>query len=256
MAWYNNATCDIYIGKSAGKKLLNDIENAKKSVKIVSPYLSPDMVKDLINLRKKGIEVSLITADNIEDYYGSYEKNIYHLIKQETITDIQAQEQREKWKKNSKYLLFGIIGSIILFISILFFYQNIKLLYGVFFILALVLIRKTFFENKIKNKRIYTYQYHQLFPFKVYTSYNQSKNYNDTLIHGKIYIIDDEIAYMGSVNFTKSATQFNYETRIRTTDTNAVRVIVKEFHDLFNNPNLSEKNIQNWGKQLYPEPIN
>lgn len=256
MAWYNNAICDIYIGKGAGRKLMNDIENAQKSVKIVSPYLSPSMVELLIDLYNKKIKVSLITSDDIEDYYGSYEKNIYKLITQEKITDIQAQEQREKWKKISKYLLFGIISFVVILISAFYFYQNIKIFYGVFFILVIALIRKIFFEDKIKNKRIYNYRYHQLFPFKVYTSYNQSKDYNDTLIHGKIYIIDDKIAYMGSVNFTKSAIKFNYETRIRTTDNKALKVIVKEFYDLFNNPNLSERNIQNWGKQLYKEPIN
>ena len=36
--FYNGANCDIYIGKGAGKKLLNDIRNAQKSIKIVSPY--------------------------------------------------------------------------------------------------------------------------------------------------------------------------------------------------------------------------
>ena len=28
--FYNGAKCDIYIGKGAGKKLLNDIRNAKE----------------------------------------------------------------------------------------------------------------------------------------------------------------------------------------------------------------------------------
>lgn len=35
---YNQANCDIYIGKDAGKKRLKDIRNASKSIKVVSPY--------------------------------------------------------------------------------------------------------------------------------------------------------------------------------------------------------------------------
>ncbi len=67
--FYNGANCDIYIGKGAGKKLLNDIRNARKSVKIVSPYLSPFLITELINFRKRNLEVELITTDNIEDFY-------------------------------------------------------------------------------------------------------------------------------------------------------------------------------------------
>lgn len=52
---------EIYIGRKAGKELLEDIHNAKKSVKIISPYLGPEYVKDLIGVKEKGVEVSLIT---------------------------------------------------------------------------------------------------------------------------------------------------------------------------------------------------
>ena len=37
----------IYIGREAGKEIHEKIKNAKKSVKVVSPYLSPDYIKDL-----------------------------------------------------------------------------------------------------------------------------------------------------------------------------------------------------------------
>lgn len=48
--WYNNANCDLYIGKGAGKKLIKDMHDAESEVKIVSPYLSPSLVKELIGL--------------------------------------------------------------------------------------------------------------------------------------------------------------------------------------------------------------
>ncbi len=68
--FFNNAKCDVYIGTGAGKKLMDEIENAKRSVKIVSPFLSPFLVKRLIRLHSKGIEVQLITTDTIKDFYG------------------------------------------------------------------------------------------------------------------------------------------------------------------------------------------
>jgi len=58
---------------------------------------------------------------------------------------------------------------------------------------------------------------------------------SDTLIHGKIYIIDNKIAYLGSLNLTTMGTKYNYETRIRITDAEAVNEINEEFYELFNN---------------------
>ncbi|SDD74800.1 hypothetical protein SAMN05421636_101583 [Pricia antarctica] len=66
--FFNNAKCDVYIGTGTGKKLMDEIENAKRSVKIVSPFLSPFLVKRLIALHSNGIGVQLITTDTIEDF--------------------------------------------------------------------------------------------------------------------------------------------------------------------------------------------
>jgi len=35
--------------------------------KIVSPYLSPDYIKELINLNNRGIKITLITCDDIKE---------------------------------------------------------------------------------------------------------------------------------------------------------------------------------------------
>jgi len=79
---------------------------------------------------------------------------------------------------------------------------------------------------------------------------------SDTFIHSKIYLIDDKIAYMGSLNFTSSGTKHNYETRIRTEDASAIKEIKDEFYQLMNNFHLPERDIQRWGRELYVEAIN
>lgn len=84
----------------------------------------------------------------------------------------------------------------------------------------------------------------------------QTTALSDTFIHGKIYLIDDSVAYLGSLNFTSSGTKHNYETRIKTTDKQAILKIRDEINDLFNNSNLAERDIQIWGKELYQESIN
>ncbi|MDR2036710.1 MAG: phospholipase D family protein [Bacteroidales bacterium] len=252
--FYNGANCDIYIGKGAGKKLLNDIQNARKSIKIVSPYLSPFLISELISLHQRNIEVELITTDNIEDFSGSYEKNIHKLIIQNRETDQKAVEKRKKWKSIVNILTFIDIVILVLLIGVAYFMKDMKVAWGLIpFIIIFLVIR--LYKNKIKNKRIYSYWYSQLFPFKVYMSPNTT-NLSDTFIHGKIYLIDDQIVYLGSLNFTASGTRHNYETRIRTTDTNAIKEIKEELYHLMNHSDLPERDIQFWGKQLYQEPIN
>ncbi len=57
---FYGAKCDIYIGTGAGKNLLTDMENAKEEIKIVSPYLSPSLVNQLISLHGQGKTINLI----------------------------------------------------------------------------------------------------------------------------------------------------------------------------------------------------
>ena len=252
--FYNGANCDIYIGKGAGKKLLTDIRNARASIKIVSPYLSPFLISELINFQKKDLAIELITTDNIEDFYGSYEKNIHKLINQNRDIDNLAFEKREKWKDTIKILSYAVLGLLVNLFGMAYFLKDVKVALGLIPIIILFLMIKLF-KNKIKNKRIYTYWYSQLFPFKVYMSPDTTEE-SDTFIHSKIYLIDDQIAYLGSLNFTSSGTKHNYETRIRTEDPNAIKGIKEEFDRLMNHSRLPERDIQMWGKQLYKEPIN
>jgi phosphatidylserine/phosphatidylglycerophosphate/cardiolipin synthase-like enzyme len=252
--FYNGANCDIYIGKGAGKKLLEDISNAKHTVRIVSPYLSPFLIKELICLYKKGININLITTDTIEDFYGAAEKNMHKLILQHQLKDLEAEKIRNNWIDLTKILLSCIIGITLALAWIAYFYQEIKIIYGIIPLVLIYLLRN-FYKNKIKNKKIFNYTYSQLFPFKVFVSRENSVA-NTTFIHGKIYVIDDEIVYMGSLNFTGNGTRGNYETRIRTTDNEAVIKIVNEFNNLFYRAGLPERDIQFWGRELYAEPIN
>lgn len=255
--YYNGAICDIYIGKGAGTKLMKEISRAKNSIKIVSPYLSPSLIKELIDFHEKNIDIELVTTDDIEDFQinkNGRSKNIHKLIIQNRVVDDEAVKKREEWlvlKKVLNSIGWGLFTS--LFLSG-YYLRNINVFFGLLPVFFIFLIAKIY-KRKIKLKRIYSYWYSQLFPFKVYLS--PRKNYlSDTFIHSKIYLIDDKIAYLGSLNFTASGTKHNYETRIRTEDPKAIHEIKEEISHLLNHSHLPEIDIQMWGKQLYREPIN
>lgn len=252
--FYNGASCDIYIGKGAGKKLLADMSNAQESVKIVSPYLSPFLIKGLIAFNERNIQIQLITTDNIEEAAEDVNQNILKLILQNRKVDKAAVQIREKWQKSTEILISVLVIGVISFVGVYYFFNISKMLYG--FVPAFILLLVIFYiKKRIKNTRIYSYWYSQLFPFKVYQSPYTSTESN-TFIHSKIYVIDNKIAYLGSLNFTASGTKHNYETRIRTEDEEAVYKISAEFDQLMQNANLPEIDIQKWGSELYPEPIN
>ncbi|WP_294287379.1 phospholipase D family protein [uncultured Chryseobacterium sp.] len=250
--FYNNAVCDIYIGKSAGVKVMQDIRSARRNVKIVSPYLSPVLIKELIDLHSRGIQIRLITSDEIEDFYG-YDKNIHKLIIQHKHVDEKAKEIRDNLLSLSGTLLFAMIGLGVVLLPLMYLLNNFKLAYGFIAVILMFFVRDAVVK-KIKKTKVYHYTYKQLFPFKVFVSPNSGNATHKTFVHSKIYIIDDEIAYIGSLNFTKSGMRDNHETRIRTTDPEAVAKIIEEVKEVFYHSRLPERDIQFWGSQLYEEP--
>ena len=252
--FFNNAKCDVYIGTGAGKKLMEEIENAKNSVKIVSPFLSPFLVKRLIGLHSNGIHVQLITTDTIEDYYGDRERNIHELIHQEVHIDGEARRTRNNWKTTAQLLNGCTIGLLFGFVIVNYWLKDLRLLWLLIPLLLFYLVAR-YYKKKYKHKRVYSYSYNQLFPFKVVLSKDEN-GFGNTYLHSKIYIIDDEIAYLGSLNFTGGGTMKNYETRVRLSDAPSVQKIVEEFDYLMNEAKMPDVDIQEWGSLLYREPVN
>ncbi len=247
------AKCDIYIGTGAGKNLLEEMEKATEEIKIISPYLSPSLVNDLIYLHHQGKKINLITINDIEDTKDK--ENIRRLIKQVKITDANAEVLRKKWLSITKILLSLIILITISTILAYVINKDLRFFYLVVPLTLFVLISK-FYNEKITSLRIYSYEYVPLFPFKVLLQPEEGSKNHRLNLHSKIYIIDNKIAYLGSLNFTHFGTKSNHETSIRTTDRNAILYINSEFDSLLNNEYYEKRDLQEWGKSLYDEPIN
>jgi phosphatidylserine/phosphatidylglycerophosphate/cardiolipin synthase-like enzyme len=252
--WFNQTKCDIYMGAGAGSKLLKEIGNAQKSVKISSPYLSPKMVKELIYLHNQGIQISLLTSDTLNGGNRRQEKSVMPLIVQNRTLDARAQKTRNRWKLFKTILTCSSILLLVLFLAL--FFNTEDNIYLIILMLPVLLIGVSrILQHSIRRKRIFHYHYTALFPFKVFVT-PDSNRINTMFIHGKIYIIDGHTAYLGSLNFTESGTKYNYETRIRVTELEAVQKIDTEFEELYHNPEMAFFGIEEWGSYLYAEPIN
>lgn len=190
----------IYIGREAGKEIHEKLRNAKKSVKVVSPYLSPDYIKDLINLHKKGIKVTLVTCDKIET-------NSYSDFK---VLDLVKTERIENTAKQESFILW--------------------------------LIRLIIPDYSA------SFRYEPIFRIKVFDSTSGKNPRSTELVHSKIFVIDDEIAFLGSVNFTHSGFKTHYETTIKIEDKNAVKDISNEIEKLYSSSDLKAKSPEDWVK--------
>ena len=134
---------DIYIGRGAGKRLKEELDKAQKKIKIVSPYLTPSYVEELISLSNRGVEVTLITSNYVEQGDGNYSFFTHKdLIKQKRHTNEKEKELRNK---GMKYSWFTLVFPAILFSL------NLNLLAGI----SLVGVGVLFYQ--FYNKTIYSY---------------------------------------------------------------------------------------------------
>lgn len=227
----------LYLGREAGKYIMEDIKKASRSIKIVTPYASSDFIKEIRKKAENNVEVSLIISSDIgsknldKNGYEDRFKSLRELIHQARSTDHKLQNKRNKGLLYTKILF--ITASVIAVSGILCKYLFISLT-----ALPLIyLVRKSF--RKIK---IYSYSYNTTINLRIikspYDGESMKFDNDKHLVHAKMYIIDDEVAYIGSINFTHSAFWYNYESRIKITDKNDIKRLIEEFDYLFSNDRL------------------
>ena len=228
---------------------MEELAQARSSIKIVSPYVSSQLASGLAALHQQGVAVQLITCEN-----DSLPSLLKTLVRQEAHVDSNASRWRNRITAGS-WLVSGILFMALISIVWSFSRQQISwLLPGIVVLLTsvLIMIILRYLKRRIRVK---TYSYSSLFPIKVLMEKNEFGR-RSTFLHSKIYIIDDQIAYLGSLNFTRSGTETNYETRIRITDPSALAKILDEFNYLLNEIDCPKLDIQHWGSLHFREPLN
>ena len=83
-----------------------------------------------------------------------------------------------------------------------------------------------------------------------YNAIFKSVIFRGSFFHAKFYIIDDEIVYAGSMNFTGKGLEKSIETCITFKDSDTVQKLIVYFEQLFN-ANLYKWDISVLGKKVY-----
>ena len=242
------ANTHISLGQRAGAELYEQCARAQHALKIVSPYLSASFVDMLVELEERGVTVTLLTTENAQ----ANREVAHRLVNQLRQTDEEAAHRRRLGRIYTalSILLFLAIGTAGVLT------RTTPLVYAYAGALLSVLAFLFF-----QSRRIFHYSYTAAVSrLKVFVSpfYKEQRITRDQgmMLHAKIYVIDERVAYLGSLNFTYSGFYDNFETTLRVDDLAAVRRISAHVEALYAEDHLAILGIESWGRSLYPEPKN
>jgi phosphatidylserine/phosphatidylglycerophosphate/cardiolipin synthase-like enzyme len=254
----NIKSAQLYIGVQAGRIISNKIDNAKKSVKIVSPYFGKDQIEQLIKKQSQNVDIHVISTDGNSDFRNPEQSTTLKII----IKQEQYLSEKNKIKFDRLKLFIKLYTVFyFLFLGVLLYLQLQKInsfLFQYKYLIGLFVLIIPIMYKCYKSIKVFNYEYKTSFPvyFVKNPLYNyEAKRAKNKFIHSKIYIIDDEIAFVGSVNFTNSGLFYSYETCLMIEDKEAIIKLSKYFDELYQTEWM-KVNINELGKRIYNEPIN
>ena len=184
----------IYNGFNSGKDICECISNAKSNIVIMSPYLGAkesgnDLDEKESNANLEGNKNNKDLFSALENAVSKNENNENFNITifssynfDEAIKKIDSEKNQEERKNLDGFIVF---------------------------------VDKIMSDNNLKSKITFKIINQEIYNFKDISKPEEKIFYN--FFHSKIFLIDESILFLGSVNSTKSAFTFNVETRIKFT---------------------------------------
>lgn len=252
---------DLYIGKNAGKRIERYIENAKHSIRIVSPYIAESKFESLSIKSHNGVDVRLLTSADDRHFRNPETSKILRKV------IIQERYTNKNRKKIHRYL--QIIASILLISTLIILGISIQRnslsdtlgnQVTMYISVGLILLASILFSIARRIK-VYTYSYDSPFPVKFVVdpmnmnSYERDQYKDNAFFHVKLFIIDDEIAFLGSVNLTEKGMRYNVESRVTITQKDQVSSLTAYFDKIFLT-RYHQYNLDYYGKRIFAEPRN
>ena len=100
----------------------------------------------------------------------------------------------------------------------------------------------------------YRYEYHWRFAAqRTIAARSRDDSSFTPMLHAKLYVIDDAVAYVGSANFTKSGFTLNVEALVRITDPAIVHEVVLAADSLLTDRRLRELGPDEIGRRLWDD---
>jgi phosphatidylserine/phosphatidylglycerophosphate/cardiolipin synthase-like enzyme len=199
-----------------GEYVLPRLQEATRSIDVVSPYISPDYARLLVSKAKSGVRVRVMTSAS----------------NQEVLSVFESASQRTVGASAWEGLWSGLgTGEMVfvLFLGLFLVFALVSALQGNFadarlgavgFVLFLVIFlvgRRTRSEQEEPERSV---------PLSV-------RAVEGKLVHAKLYIVDEEVALVGSANLTYSGMNRNIERLELKTSTSEIGQEIEAFLDLW-----------------------
>jgi len=224
----NGISGDIYMGRGSGKKIQESIENAKRRIWVMSPYISPETVNILFDKYDRDVNIKIFTNEREVEKVRKGQSKASNFIVESSSAD---------HKKLTKYIIFLVSTVLLGFFGTFLVVQNLlkspilivdtSNLIGFGMLVAAYFLFKTSLRTKFMN-----YSYASKLPIYFlkdpYASYTADQREKIPYVHSKVYLIDDEV-FFGSVNFTNEGFTTNIETRFRTESKVVIEKVVEMF---------------------------
>lgn len=238
---------DIKIGNS--NEIVDRIKKAEKKIKIYTSYMSKNALDELPFYNEK-INIKILYIDNITkkqdkdiNNFKKGTKEVFEKLNKITIKDEyydklnDKNSKIDKTKKIKKYFLRLLL---VLFITYLFYSIKVNremIKYFLYVILLYYFSKKivlNVLNKKIENierdfeKYLYEYKFVNIESIKE----NKVMLLTSNFYHFKLFIIDD-VAILGSTNFTYKGLNTNIESMIIIKEENDVQTLEKFFDDFY-----------------------
>ena len=258
---------ELYIGKGAGKRLLRYVDNAQKSVKVFSPYMSASFISTLFDKSEQGVNVECVTQIVSDTEDKQLSKDNFGLdrihrrcIKQTAYVNQEKQNEKERRLRNAhkslKLSLGLLVAALLSFLLSIASFQNFidhslsealrqgELSFGVispalFFWLFIFLaifslcVFLTANSNRKLAENISTSEFQYDFTKKFCLLSTRANKSGMPFPHLKLLIVDEKTAFLGSLNFTVSGVNNNLESCVRIDDPASISQLSSCFNDLY-----------------------
>ena len=258
---------ELYIGKGAGKRLLRYVDNAQKSVKVFSPYMSASFISTLFDKSEQGVNVECVTQIVSDTEDKQLSKDTFGLdrihrrcIKQTAYVNQEKQNEKERRLRNAhkslKLSLGLLVAALLSFLLSIASFQNFidhslsealrqgELSFGVispalFFWLFIFLaifslcVFLTANSNRKLAENISTSEFQYDFTKKFCLLSTRANKSGMPFPHLKLLIVDEKTAFLGSLNFTVSGVNNNLESCVRIDDPASISQLSSCVIDLY-----------------------
>lgn len=237
----------VILGTSVGSQLYRELLAAKSSVRVLSPYVKAHLVECLLQLHQRGVAVTLLTSEDA--------------TKRRDVATLLVRQEKSWDPVRVKRSQLGLVLSVLLTILALGltwhgYSRDIGPLKHAYFGIPPLVVAALYFATMRLNLYSYSFSLPKLRVFASrYTLRKDADRTRSLTPHAKVYIIDDGIAYVGSVNLTQEGFFDNLEVLVRIETPRAVTDLARYLDDLLVDGRWMSYDPAGWGKTLYSEPL-